>query len=189
MKAIAFHHRHDTALQLPPAVDLIPDSAITLPNRPLFLPDFDLEWMASFYLAVRISRLGKGIASRFADRYFDAATLAMKLLPLTLTQDLSQTGRSLDVTNLFDSALSIGSWIPLPQPGNALAITVNGVRSDVDGFIESARAAVETISRFTTIKQGDIILPLLLDQQIAIRTGLTVTASIDSAEVMNLRIK
>lgn len=189
MKAIAFHHRHNTALLLPPAVDLIPDSAITLPNRPLFLPDFDFEWMASFYLAVRISRLGKGIASRFADRYFDAATLAMKLLPVTLMQDLSHPGRSLDVTNLFDGALSIGSWIPLPQPGTSLAITVNGACSDVAGFIESARVAVEAISRFTTLKQGDIILPLLLDPQIAIRTGLTVTASIGNAEVINLRIK
>ena len=64
MKTLLTDRTPDTALLLPPAVTLMADSAVTPDSKPLFLPDFNPEWLAEIHVAVRISRLGKNIAAK-----------------------------------------------------------------------------------------------------------------------------
>ncbi len=50
-------------ITLPPShtLDFHPDSALLLPGRPMFYPDFGGEWVAFPMLAVRLNRLGKSV--------------------------------------------------------------------------------------------------------------------------------
>ena len=51
-------------------VNVLADSAANRNNRPMFVPDFAREgWVVEVLPAVRIGRLGKFIAPRFAHRY------------------------------------------------------------------------------------------------------------------------
>ncbi|HAO63855.1 MAG TPA: 2-hydroxyhepta-2,4-diene-1,7-dioate isomerase, partial [Porphyromonadaceae bacterium] len=43
-------------------------------NKPFFIPDFAPEFVLHPALAVRIDRLGKNIAPRFAHRYYQSAS-------------------------------------------------------------------------------------------------------------------
>ncbi|MDE6028229.1 MAG: hypothetical protein K2G23_09170, partial [Muribaculaceae bacterium] len=58
-----------------------PDSAMVRSGNPIFLPDFNCSFSGIFYLAVKISRLGKSIAERFATRYYSEAAPAMAVFP------------------------------------------------------------------------------------------------------------
>ena len=53
-------------------IDFHPDSALLLPGRPLFYPDFGGDWHACLFLAIRINRLGKSVSEKFAPRYYDS---------------------------------------------------------------------------------------------------------------------
>ena len=57
---------------------LMADSSILYTGRPFFVPDFAQEFVATPTIVVRMNRLGKCVAPKFAHRYWDA------LLPASL---------------------------------------------------------------------------------------------------------
>ena len=67
------HELHaDEKLPEEPVIFLKPDSALLKDGKPFFIPDFSKQVDYETELVVRISRLGKNIAPRFAHRYYDA---------------------------------------------------------------------------------------------------------------------
>ena len=56
---------------------LKPDTALTRPDWPFFVPDWSEQIEYETELVVRINRLGKSIPERFAHRYYDEITLGI----------------------------------------------------------------------------------------------------------------
>lgn len=109
---------------------VIPDSAIGRDSQPWFLPDFGSNWRGYEAVAVRIGRLGKGIAPKFAERYVDAMT--------TIWVAEADQCPALD---FMDGRVVTGEW-QQPQPGESL---------------NALLALVVEASKFATLKNGDII--------------------------------
>ena len=87
-------------------VNVLADSAANRNNRPMFVPDFAREgWVVEVLPAVRIGRLGKFIAPRFAHRYIQ---------DILLTAFLHQPDGDpvAPLACLFDGALTLGDPIP-----------------------------------------------------------------------------
>jgi 2-keto-4-pentenoate hydratase/2-oxohepta-3-ene-1,7-dioic acid hydratase in catechol pathway len=57
-----------------PVIFMKPDSALLKDGKPFFIPDWAEQFDYETELVVRINRLGKCIAPRFAHRYYDAFT-------------------------------------------------------------------------------------------------------------------
>lgn len=188
MKVVAFYHRQDTAIQLPPGVELIADSAIVWPGHPLFLPDFDDAWVGKVMLAFRISRLGKGVAVKFAPRYFDAMTLAMLPQSVALTEELAKEGRPTGLCGCFDGAVAMGKWIPLPAADGPVTIDVDGTSDVVEQPLKWACEAIAALSHYATLKTGDILMPVALVPQVALRRKSTFTAGIDGEKLIELHL-
>ena len=66
-----------TQVNTEPVIFMKPDSAILKDGKPFFIPDFSNEIHYETELVVRINRLGKNIAPRFANRYYDAVTVGI----------------------------------------------------------------------------------------------------------------
>ena len=64
-----------TQVNREPVIFMKPDSAILKDGKPFFVPDFSAEVHYETEVVVRICRLGKNIAPRFAHRYYDAVTV------------------------------------------------------------------------------------------------------------------
>lgn len=177
-------------MMLPPAIDVIVDSAVVLPGKPLFLPDFDLEWMAMFYVGVRISRLGKNITPKFAPRYYDAITVAMRLVPVSIDRELRAAGRPAALVDIFDGALSIGEWCALPTDSSRpIVVSVRDSTMFVGSVIDAVNDSVSEISRYSTLKIGDVLLPLRLGASLSVKQGDNVSVVMDAREVLKVRIK
>ena len=56
------------------------DSSVLYTGRPLFIHDFASGFMAAPSIVVRMGRLGKCIAPKFAHRYWDAFTAAFAVM-------------------------------------------------------------------------------------------------------------
>ncbi len=136
----------------PPVVSLLTDSSLSRNRLPLFLPPHHDRWELTFAPAIRISRLGKFVAQRFAFRYYDAWTITARLRPLGVALPASAT----DIA--FDSSMVIGDWLPMEQL--PASITLSGT---VTENIEVDRNAIDntiaTLSGFFMLKHGDIIVP------------------------------
>lgn len=188
MKGLLFDRDVDTPLPMPPEITVFSDSAITSPRQPVFLPEFDSEWLAEFYLAVRVSRLGKDIPQKFSPRYFDQFTVAMRLVPVTLSADFRMRARPSGVVSIFDNALTLGQWLSADSLESPAKVSVNDVEIELPDVGQAAAAAVSAVSHYCTLKTGDLVMPFRVLPAFPVKIGTLFTVSFGSETVIDIKI-
>lgn len=148
-----------------PVIFMKPDSAILRNRRPFFLPDFSERIEYETELVVRISRLGKSIEARFANRYWDAVTLGIDFTARDLQNCYRSMGLPWELCKGFDSSAVVGDWIEKEKLDRDIQ-NLN-FRLDIDGnlaqqgytgdMIFSVAEIIEYVSSFCTLKTGDLI--------------------------------
>lgn len=148
-----------------PVIFMKPDSSMLRNRRPFFLPDFSERIEYETELVVRISRLGKSIEAKFADRYWDAVTLGIDFTARDLQNQYRSKGLPWELCKGFDSSAVVGDWIEK----EALEKELQDLkfRLDIDGktvqqgytgdMIFSVARIIEYVSSFCTLKTGDLI--------------------------------
>ena len=101
-----------------PVIFLKPDSAILKDGKPFFLPDFTEEVHYEAELVVRICRLGKNIAPRFAHRYYDAVTVGIDFTARDMQRRFCAEGKPWELCKCFDNSAALGAFVPLQQVGD-----------------------------------------------------------------------
>lgn len=159
-------HCIETGWQFPvePVVFLKPDSALLKNNKPFFLPDFLENIHYEAEVVVKISKLGKSIAAKYASRYYDEVTVGIDITARNLQNRQIKAGLPWDLAKGFDGSAPIGTFIPLSEAGNidnldfSLKINDKTVqKSNTSDLIFSVDTVIEYISKFYTLKTGDII--------------------------------
>ena len=146
------------------------DSAMLIPGKPFFIPDHlgRIDYEAE--LVVRICRLGKNISERFAHRYYDAVTVGIDFTARELQQQASRDGLPWTIAKGFDGSAAIGEWVPISEEFRVKSeefATAISFRLDKNGetvqrgntayMIHSIDQLISYISRFFTLKTGDLI--------------------------------
>ena len=90
-----------------PVIFLKPDSAILKDGKPFFIPDFSNEVHYETEVVVRICRLGKNIAPRFAHRYYDAVTVGIDFTARDLQREAIANGWPWERAKGFDYVSSV----------------------------------------------------------------------------------
>lgn len=147
-----------------PMVFLKPDSALLKKNKPFFLPDFSKNLQFEAEVVLRISKLGKGIAARYAHRYYDALTVGIDFTARDLQHKFSQAGHPWELSKTFDGSAPVGVFLPIEKFSDtrdiAFTLEVNGeVRQDgnTSDLIFSFAEIIAYVSRYYTLKTGDLI--------------------------------
>jgi acylpyruvate hydrolase len=147
-----------------PLVFLKPDSAILKNNKPFFLPGFSDNIHYEVEVVIKISKLGKGIAAKFAPRYFDEVTVGIDITARDLQKQQSTAGMPWEISKSFDGAAPIGSFIPVSgvtDMGNLdFRLEINDKvvqKSNTSDMIFGFNQIVEYVSKFFTLKTGDLI--------------------------------
>lgn len=147
-----------------PVIFLKPDSAILKDGKPFFIPDFSDEVHYETEVVVRICRLGKNIAPRFAHRYYDAVTVGIDFTARELQKKLRAEGKPWELCKGFDGSAAIGEWVSLEKFRDVQAIhfhlDING-KTVQEGCTSDMLYRVDEliayISQFFTLKTGDIL--------------------------------
>lgn len=163
----ALHNRElgHTQVNEEPVIFMKPDSALLKEGKPFFLPDFSNEIHYETEVVVRICRLGKHIAPRFAYRYYDAVTVGIDFTARDLQRAFRAAGNPWELSKGFDNSAAIGTFIPLEQLGKG--IQQLDFRLDIDGCtVQQGNTAdmlfrvddiIAYVSRFMTLKMGDLL--------------------------------
>ena len=181
---------HDIEAQLP-AVDTIPDSAILRDGKPFFIPQWSEQWHYRPMPAFRVGRLGKNIARRFAMRYIDAVTLSLQVYPTDSIKSLRGLDIPKGVLTSFDGSVILGEWsAPPSDTSTPLTIGINDLTVEATDIFDRLTSAIETLSKYFTLKMGDIIIPPMpTSPDIPMIIDTAVVGSIDSIEVLKFNIK
>jgi 2-keto-4-pentenoate hydratase/2-oxohepta-3-ene-1,7-dioic acid hydratase in catechol pathway len=140
MKIIGFIHTGER-----PEMVLKGDSCLLNGRKPLFVPEWTEKLCVTPCLILRVSRLGKEIAPKFAGRYYDAVAPGMDFVAMDIAEKAARAGRPWTKALAFDYSLAIGEWI-------------TGDGSPVTGeWVMSPEEAIAEASKVMTIRQGDLI--------------------------------
>jgi fumarylpyruvate hydrolase len=147
-----------------PVVFMKPDSAILKNNKPFFLPDFSSEIHYEVEIVVKITRLGKGILPKFAPRYYSEITAGIDITARDIQTKLSMGRLPWEISKCFDGAAPLGKFIPVSSVddvGNLdFRLEINGKivqQSNTSDMIFNINEIVSYVSRFFTLKTGDLI--------------------------------
>lgn len=159
------------------------DSALVNRGKPFFIPDYTTECEYEAELVIRICRMGRSISERFAHRYYDAVTVGVDFTARDLQRKLRAEGLPWDLAKGFDGSAVIGDFRDFNEGGTtnldgsagryeehkAAQMLKQGIdfRLDINGktvqrgvstdMIHSVDKLVSYISRFFTLKTGDLI--------------------------------
>lgn len=174
----------DTGAPHPSCIDtsLIADSTTVRVGTPMFIPDFAAGWRISILPAVVISRLGKWIEPRFASRYYTDVAVAARLLP----PEGSACGA---LACSFDGAIAPGIHLPRPADGN-FTISVDG-RQEISLSPDMLHIddCVALVSRFMTLKTGDLILPCTTPLFAEPVIGSRIHVTLNGVTALDLKIR
>lgn len=147
---------------------VISPSAILQGGNPYFVADFADRIESRASLALRIGKLGKSIASRFAYRYVDAIAPCSIMLAPALLKKLREEGMPWSQALSYDRSIAIGKFIEYPFadiPNAKFNILLKDGEStrefewDASTMVRpSAEDTINQVSRDNTLKTGDILI-------------------------------
>ena len=148
-----------------PVIFMKPDSAILKDGKPFFVPDFSHEVHYETEVVVRICRLGKNIAPRFAHRYYDVVTVGIDFTARDLQRKFREAGNPWELCKWFDNSAAIGTFISLEQAGGDLQnldfhLDIDGCevqRGNTADMLFKIDDIIAYVSRFMTLKIGDLL--------------------------------
>lgn len=147
-----------------PVLFMKPDTALLKGDKPFFLPDFSDEIHYETELVVKINRLGKNIAEHFAHRYYDEITVGIDFTARDLQRKQKESGLPWEIAKSFDNSAAVGKFISKNETGDIqnldfrLDINHQTVqRGNTREMIYSVDKIISYISRFFTVKMGDVI--------------------------------
>lgn len=147
-----------------PVVFMKPDTAILRKNRPFYIPDFSNDLHHEVELIVKINRLGKNIAKKFAHRYYAEIGLGVDFTARDIQQKLKEKGYPWEISKAFDNAAVIGDFMSVTEIKDVqnidFRLDVNGKtvqKGNSKDMIFSIDEFIAYASRFFTFKIGDIL--------------------------------
>lgn len=160
-------HNQELGQTLPtePIIFSKPDSALLLGNKPFFMPNFSNEIHYETELVVRINRLGKNIAPRFASRYYSEVALGIDFTARDLQRSLKAAGQPWEISKAFDNSAAVSEFIPL----SSLSVSIQELsfylqlndkivqQGNTKDMIFSVDTIIAYVSQFFTLKIGDLI--------------------------------
>ena len=171
MKIICIGRNYaDHAKEMNSAVPEVPmffmkaDVSLLRPGTPFFYPSFSNDIHYECEVVVKIDRVGKNIAERFAHKYYSEIGLGIDFTARDLQAQCKEKGHPWEIAKSFEGSAAIcKKFIPaeeldldnlkfsMNQNGQEVQ---NGTTSDM---IFTIHQLISYISKFMTLKKGDLI--------------------------------
>ncbi|MBL4578187.1 MAG: fumarylacetoacetate hydrolase family protein [Flavobacteriales bacterium] len=147
-----------------PVIFMKPDSSIIRNNQPFFLPDFSNDVHHEVELVVKIKKLGKHIAKKFAHKYYDEIGIGIDFTARDFQSKLKEKGLPWEKAKGFDGSAPLGKFVSKEifkdiQDIN-FHLDINGKPAQAGNtkdMLFTIDDIIEQVSKYFTLKIGDLI--------------------------------
>ncbi len=181
-----------------PIFFLKPDTALLRNNDAFYIPNFSEQVDYETELVVKINRVGKCIEERFAHRYYDEVGLGIDFTARDLQRKAMAAGLPWEMAKGFDHSAAISSrFLSLAELGKRVEelrfeMTINDTVRQVGEprlMIHSVDKIISYVSRFMTLKMGDLIYTGTPSGVGPVKKGDVLRASLEGEELLNFDIR
>lgn len=149
-----------------PVVFIKPDSAYLENGKDFYYPKFSNDVHYEVELVFRISKIGKNIEAKFANKYIDSIGLGIDFTARDVQNKLKEKGLPWEKAKAFDSSAfvssmqSISNIEELLNSNISFSLKKNSVsvqEGESNLMIWKLADLIEDISKYFTLKTGDLI--------------------------------
>lgn len=179
-----------------PVIFLMPETALIRNNKPFFYPDFSNDIHYEVELVLKINKLGKNIAEKFAHRYYDEIGIGIDFTARDVQADLKKRGLPWEKAKSFDGAAPLGEFISKNEIDDVTNINFSLNKNDETvqqgnskDMISSFDAIIAYVSKYFTLKIGDLIFTGTPAGVGPVKIGDTLLAKIEDKELLKVWVK
>ena len=179
-----------------PVIFLKPETSIIQKKQPFFIPEFSNEIHYEVEIILKFNRLGKHIEPKFSAKYYDKISLGIDFTARDLQRSLKDRGLPWDVSKGFDSSALIGEWIDVNEFKDINNINFRLVKngeivqkSSSANMIWKIDTLISSVSKFFTIKIGDILFTGTPDGVGEVNKDDVFEGFIENKKVFSIKIK
>ena len=180
-----------------PVIFTKPDTALLRNNAPFYYPDFSKDIHYEVELVLRISKEGKNIEEGFASRYYDAIGIGIDFTARDLQQKAKEKGLPWDIAKGFNGSAPVSDkFIPVKEfrePRNInFSLMIDGVvkqQGNTSLMLFGFDYIVSYLSRFFTLRTGDLIFTGTPKGVGAVKIGNVLSAYIEDEKLLEVEIR
>jgi 2-keto-4-pentenoate hydratase/2-oxohepta-3-ene-1,7-dioic acid hydratase in catechol pathway len=179
-----------------PVFFLKTDNCILRQNKPFYLPSFSSCIHHEVEIVVRICRVGKHIDTAFASKYYKEIGIGLDLTARDLQNDAKKQGLPWEISKAFDfSAPLSDNFIPkadLDLDNLSFSLRKNGEivqKGNTKDMIFNIDTIIAYVSRFITLKIGDLIFTGTPSGVGPLAIGDELEAFIENKSLLKMKIK
>jgi acylpyruvate hydrolase len=179
-----------------PVIFFKPDTAVLRNNEPFYYPEYSNDIHYEVELVLRISKEGKNIQAKFADKYFDGIGIGIDFTARDLQIKAKTKGLPWTLAKGFNGSAPISDFLPVenfPALDNInFGLKVNGEMKQQGNsrmMLHNFGAILAYMSRFITLKKGDLIFTGTPAGVGPIKIGDRLEAFIEDKNLLHFEVK
>ena len=179
-----------------PVIFSKPESALLLNNKPFFYPNFSTDIQYETEIVLKIDRLGKNIAPRYAHRYYSEITVGVDFTARDLQRQCKAKGHPWEIAKSFDNSAPVGRMVAknaFPDIQNInFRLEINGTtvqQGNTKDMIFSADQIITHVSKYFMLKMGDLIFTGTPHGVGPVKIGDRLQAYIEDELALDFKIK
>lgn len=174
-------------------ISIRPDNAVLRNNDDFYMPHFSQDIICDYGYVVRITRLAKCIAKKFASRCYDSITAGVTFIARDTMQQAIENGLPTDEAYCFDHSTAIGTEWLLPEQLTgecSLNLRIGEVSNSTihSNVIEIIDQCLSDVSNKLTLKTGDLVF-IASDSANSVKEGDNINVKINNTTTLNFLIK
>ena len=179
-----------------PLFFLKPETAIQPKGHPFFIPDFSNDIHYEIELVLRINKTGKHIKEKFANNYYNEIGLGIDFTARDVQKECKEQGLPWEKAKSFDGAAQISKKFinkkDLQIDNISFSLQKNNKEVQIGNskdLIFSFEETIAHISKFITLKIGDLIYTGTPSGVGKVEKNDVLTGYIEKEELLNVIVK
>jgi 2-keto-4-pentenoate hydratase/2-oxohepta-3-ene-1,7-dioic acid hydratase in catechol pathway len=147
-----------------PILFMKPKSAMLMPEKPLYYPEFTDDLQYECELIIRINKNGKFIQEKFAKKYYGEVSVGIDFTARDVQREHQKKGLPWELAKAFDGSAAVGRFIPITPDMDVQNLPFNLRLNDEVVQDDNSKSMIFSVdhiiayaSNYFTLNIGDII--------------------------------
>ncbi len=179
-----------------PVVFIKPDSSVLPKEQDFYIPEFSNDVQHEVEVLVKIKKVGKHIAEKFAHKYYDEVSLGIDFTARDLQQQLKEKGLPWEKAKGFDGAAVIGKWLPKTNFKNLNNLNFSLLSNDkvvqegnTSLMLWKIDELIAYVSKYFMLKKGDVIFTGTPAGVCKVNTNDYLSGKLEDEQMFSVKIK
>lgn len=179
-----------------PVIFIKPDTALLRDNEPFYIPDFSNDLHYEVEIVLKISKMGKNIEAKFANKYYDEIGIGIDFTARDVQAKLKEKGLPWEKAKGFNGSAPISGFFPKSEIADMnnlnFRLEINEEirqNGNTSMMLWNFDEIIAEISKYFTLKTGDLIFTGTPAGVGAVKIGDRLTAYIEDRKMLDFEIK